>query len=73
MSTENWVDIKAVASHLDVSVASVRRYTQAGDIPGIKLGGQWKYQLSKVNEAIESKTADPWAPSPRSRNRRRVA
>lgn len=70
---ENWVDIKTVALHLDVSVASVRRYRESGTIPGVKLGGQWKFQLSKVNEAIRINESDPWASSPRSRGRRRIA
>lgn len=72
MNAEPWVGIKDVALHLDVSVASIRRYREAGTIPGVKLGGQWKFQLSKVNEALDTTASDPWAQSPRSRSRRRV-
>lgn len=70
---EPWVDSLGLAAHVGKSVYTVRRRAQAGEYPGIKDGGEWMFKLSAVDEAISNKMTDPWAQSPRSRGRRRVA
>lgn len=70
---EPWVDTPAVAEHLNKSVLTVRRWASAGEIPGIKKGGEWMFQLSTIDAHLNDKPSDPWASSSRSRSRRKTA
>jgi excisionase family DNA binding protein len=49
---EPWVGCGQVASHLDVSVKTVRRLKEAG-LPYSKVGGQLRFRLSEVDAWID--------------------
>ena len=36
------LSIRAVADHLDVSIKTIRRWIDRGDLLAFKLGGQWR-------------------------------
>lgn len=69
---ENAVDVAAMAVILDVSRGTVYRKAKLGDIPGFKIGRNWRFYPSVVKEA-QTKPVDPWAYSSASRAARRRA
>jgi excisionase family DNA binding protein len=76
--TENYVDLGAIATLLNVSKDTIRRRAITGDIPAVKVGQQWRFLESEVRDHLrrQSEMRDPWARSPASRralNRRRAA
>lgn len=71
MATERWVDVKTVAEHLGKKPYTVRELAKAGAIPATKLGSEWRFKLSLIDEHLTQKP-DPWAQSSRSRGRRRT-
>lgn len=72
-AVEPWVDTPAAAAHLNKSVLTTRRWAARGEIPGVKKGGEWMFQLSAIDAHLNNTQTDPWAQSPRSRSRRKVA
>jgi excisionase family DNA binding protein len=66
------VDVAEMARILGVSMDTVYRQVRAGDIPGFKLGGLWRFFPSKVVAHLE-RPNDPWQQSNRSRGRRRIS
>lgn len=72
--TEPFVGAREVAAYLNnMSPLTVKQWAKTGKIPGTKPGKEWLFQLSEVKAALDTAAADPWAQSPRSRNRRRIA
>jgi excisionase family DNA binding protein len=71
--TENMVGIPRIAQLLDKSPDTIYRMVHAGDIPGFKVGGEWRFFESAVIAHFQTPKSDPWAQSTRSRSRRRVA
>lgn len=65
-----YVDSETIAERLGRSVYTVRKYAQAGTIPGIKLGRAWAFRVADVDAFIARK-ADPWLQSAQSRGRKR--
>lgn len=70
MTDENIVDLIGMAEILKVSVDTVRRKANAGDIPGVRVGNRWRFKPSEVWAAL-AKESDPWVRSAGSRARRR--
>jgi excisionase family DNA binding protein len=48
--------ISDVASLLKVAEKTVYGLAQKGDIPGFKVGGQWRFSRSAIDSWIEAKT-----------------
>ena len=53
-STEKWVSIKEIASHLGVSRDTILNWIARKDMPAHKVGKLWKFQISEVNNWIRS-------------------
>lgn len=51
---EPWVCMSDVATHLGVTSETVRNWIKQRDLPGKKMGGRWKFRMSKVEEWAES-------------------
>lgn len=68
---EPWVGVPEVSTHLGKSQYTVRELAKAGAIPGTKLGSEWRFKLSLIDEKLTA-APDPWVQSPRSRGRKRV-
>ena len=54
MSGKTYLSIDEVARHFGINVTTVYRLVQKGTLPGLKIGGQWRF-----NEVmLESWVAD---------------
>ena len=44
---------KQLAEYLQLSQRSVCRLLERGDIPGVKVGGQWRFRKTAVDEWLD--------------------
>ena len=53
---DKWVGIEGVANYLGVNKDSVRNWIKKHDssIPAHKIGRQWKFKLSELDEWVKS-------------------
>jgi excisionase family DNA binding protein len=51
---ELW-DVKTAASHLGLSTRTVYQFARDGRIPGIRVGGRWRFRRPDLDRWIESK------------------
>lgn len=51
---EKWVGIGEVAQHLDVNKDTIRNWIKKTDIPAHRIGRQWKFKLSEVDDWVKS-------------------
>ena len=54
MNSEPWVSIDEVARHLSVSRDTVYRWLKDRGMPAHRVGHQWKFKLSSVDQWVES-------------------
>ena len=53
--TEKWVSVDEASEHLDVKPATLKDWLRKGkDIPGRKIGRQWKFKISELDEWVNS-------------------
>ena len=55
LSLPDIVESQALASHLHLSAKTVRRYFQAGLLPGRKVGGRWYCSRRELLAFLESR------------------
>lgn len=72
-TAEEAVGIPQIARMLGVSTDTVYRKARAGEIPGFKVGGLWRFFPDSVREHLTTPKTDPWRQSARSLARKRVA
>ena len=58
--TEHAVNVATVAAHLGLHPQTVYTHAQSGEIPGFRVGRQWRFYLSAIDAALTD-AADPWA------------
>lgn len=52
---EKWVSLDEAAEHLGVKPVTIRDWIRRGKgIPAHKIGKQWKFQLSELDEWVKS-------------------
>ncbi|KJL45825.1 excisionase family DNA-binding protein [Microbacterium trichothecenolyticum] len=61
-----------LAAKLSCSLDTVYRLAEKGDLPGFRLGREWRFYPSVVDAHL-TKPRDRWAQPKRSRVRKRVA
>jgi len=54
VATDDILDTKEVAKLLKVSVRTITKLAERGDLTGFKVGDLWRFQLSDVEAFIES-------------------
>lgn len=54
LENEHLIGLEEVAAHLDVSKDTIRVWIKKGTIPYKKVGRQYKFRLSEVNEWVDS-------------------
>lgn len=69
---EGAVDIDGIAEFLGVSANTAYELARSGSIPGVKVGGQWRFWKADVKEFL-NRPRDSWAQSARSVARKRAA
>lgn len=74
--TQNCIDETAVtvadiARLLRKSPDTIYRLARAGDIPGFKVGGEWRFLTSAVLDHL-TRPPEPFAQSQRSRQAKRI-
>lgn len=51
---ESWTTMKDIASHLEVTPETIRNWINGKGFPAHKVGRQWRFKMSEVDEWIES-------------------
>lgn len=51
---EKWSGIEEVAVYLGVTKDTIRNWIKKTDIPARKIGRQWKFKLSEIDEWVRS-------------------
>lgn len=51
---EVWSNLEELASYLGVNKDTIRNWIKKTDIPAHKIGRQWKFKLSEVDEWVKS-------------------
>lgn len=57
ISIEPWYSLEEIADHLKVSKETVYRWLEKGKIPAHRVGKQWRFKVSEVDEWVMSGTA----------------
>lgn len=52
--SEPWSNLVDVSLHLGVTKDTIRNWIKSTDIPAHKIGRQWKFKLSEVDEWVKS-------------------
>lgn len=53
---DKWLTINQIAEYLQMSVSSIYKMAQAGEIPASKVGRQWRFKKSLIDKWIEDKS-----------------
>ncbi|OEH85171.1 excisionase [Desulfuribacillus stibiiarsenatis] len=51
---EKWSNLEEISEYLGVTKDTIRNWIKKTDIPAHKIGRQWKFKLSEVDEWIKS-------------------
>ena len=54
LESEHLIGLEEIAAHLDVSKDTIRVWIKKGTIPYKKVGRQYKFRLSEVDEWVDS-------------------
>ena len=54
LKVEKWVSMDFITDYLDISRESVIKWIGTREMPAHKLGRQWKFKVSEVDEWIRS-------------------
>ena len=51
---EPWVNLEELSEYLGVNKDTVRNWIKRTDIPAHKIGRQWKFKITEVDEWVKS-------------------
>lgn len=49
---EKWLSVEQIAVHLNLSKETIYRWLEVGKIPAHRIGKQWRFQVSEVDEWV---------------------
>jgi excisionase family DNA binding protein len=49
---ERWFSVEEIAKHLGVSKETIYRWVEKEKVPAHKVGRQWKFKVSEVDEWV---------------------
>lgn len=52
MAIEAWLNVEQVAAHLNIASITVYRWIEAQKIPCHKVGRQWRFKASEVDDWV---------------------
>jgi excisionase family DNA binding protein len=55
---DRWLSVEEISSHLGVSKESIYRWAEHKKMPAHKVGRQWKFWLTEVNNWVRTGYAD---------------
>lgn len=59
LTNDKWINIEEAAEYLGVKPATIRDWIRKGkDIPAKKIGKQWKFKRSELDQWVQSGKAD---------------
>ncbi|MBL7556438.1 MAG: helix-turn-helix domain-containing protein [Bdellovibrionaceae bacterium] len=50
--TERWLSVEEIAAHLGISKETIYRWVEREKIPAHRVGRQWKFKASEVDQWI---------------------
>lgn len=53
-NTERWIGVEETAEYLGVKPSTIREWIKKTDIPANKIGKQWKFKKSELDEWVKS-------------------
>ena len=53
-NTERWIGVEEAAEYLGVKPSTIREWIKKTDIPANKIGKQWKFKKSALDEWVKS-------------------
>ena len=69
MTNEAWLTVEQVAAHLNIAPVTVYRWIDAEKIPCHKVGRQWRFKISEVDEWIRTGGAADFKAAPSSKDK----
>ena len=54
---DKWISVYGAAEYLDVSSVTIYRWLEKGRIPAHRVGKQWRFKLSEIDEWVRSGNA----------------
>lgn len=61
MNLPTYVTAKFLADLYKVKTKTIYEHARTGELPAIKIGGVWRFDLAKVRESVEGiKTGEPF-------------
>ncbi|MBS5518821.1 helix-turn-helix domain-containing protein [Acidaminococcus sp.] len=52
---KQWISIEELAEYLGISAVTIRFWIRSGkDIPAVRIGRQWRFRISDIDEWIKS-------------------
>ncbi|WP_337742383.1 helix-turn-helix domain-containing protein [Acidaminococcus intestini] len=52
---KQWISIEELSEYLGISVVTIRFWIRSGkDIPAVRIGRQWRFRISDIDEWIKS-------------------
>ncbi len=54
---EQWLSVEEIADHLKISKETVYRWLDKGKIPAHRVGKQWRFKPSEVDDWVKSGSA----------------
>lgn len=58
-NAERWLSVEEIAEHLGISKETVYRWLERSHIPAHKVGKQWRFLASEINEwVLKGKAAE---------------
>ncbi|MGH1469353.1 MAG: methylation-associated defense system helix-turn-helix domain-containing protein MAD1 [Bdellovibrionales bacterium] len=58
LEIERWLSVEEIAKHLGVSKETIYRWAEKSKIPAHKVGRQWKFRASEVDQWVTSGGAE---------------
>ena len=52
---KQWISIEELSEYLGISAVTIRFWIRSGkDIPAVRIGRQWRFRISDIDEWIKS-------------------